>query len=272
MKDVGRKIALVTGGARGMGLAWAERLARDGATVILWGTNADRLRKAKSQLLGDGSNHMALAVDVSSREAVYDAARDVLNRYGKIDILINNAGIVDGAAFLETSDQVIERILSVNVLSMFWTIKAFLPGMVARNEGHIVNVASAAGFIGVPRMVAYVASKWAVIGLTESLRLEVAGMGKIGVKFSTFCPSYVDTGMFSGVQPPKLTKMLQVDAVVDRAYRAFLDDKVMIQEPYMVKGIPIMKALLPGKVFDYLCKVIGVTSSMQGWDTSQRED
>jgi hypothetical protein len=172
--------------------------------------------------------------------------------------------------FLETPDEQLEKTLDVDLKALFWTCKAFLPRMVERNSGHIVNVSSAAGFIGVPRMPAYVAAKWGVIGLTESLRLEIKQKKLDGIHFTLFCPSYVDTGMFAGAKPPLLTKMLKPDEVVDIAYKGFKEDEYMIREPWLIKVTPVLKGLLPYKLFDVVSDLLGASSSMEGWSGHER--
>jgi all-trans-retinol dehydrogenase (NAD+) len=265
MKDVSGKTTLITGGAAGMGLLWAEHFANDGANLVLWDVKADALARSAEALRGRGVDVLTQVVDVSDRHAVYQAALKAQAETGGVDVLVNNAGIVWSDAFLSTPDEKISATIDVDLKALFWTMKAFLPRMLERNSGHIINVSSASGFVGVPRMPAYVAAKWGVIGLTDSLRLEVKGMGKDGVKFTLFCPSFVDTGMFSGAKPPLLTKILQPAEVVDIAYRGFRNDEYLISEPWLVKLTPALKGLLPYRLFDFISDTLGATSSMAQW-------
>jgi short-subunit dehydrogenase len=265
MKDVSGKTILITGGAVGMGLLWAEHFANDGANLVLWDIRQEPLDQAAEALRGRGVDVLTQIVDVSDRNAVYQAALKAQAETGGVDVLVNNAGIVASDDFLKTPDEKISAVIDVDLKALFWTMKAFLPRMLERNSGHIVNVSSASGFIGVPRMPAYVAAKWGVIGLTESIRLEVKGMGKDGVKFTLFCPSYVDTGMFAGARPPLLTKILKPAEVVDIAYHGFKNDQYMIREPWMVKITPALKGLLPYQLFDLVSDTLGVTQSMSQW-------
>jgi all-trans-retinol dehydrogenase (NAD+) len=253
--------ALITGGAQGMGLLWAKHLVKDGARVILWDVNETRLEEAKAEILRLGGHVFVQPVDVSDRHAVYAAARIAEQHMGPIDILINNAGIVAAGRFLEMPDEKLAATIDVDVKALLWTIKAVLPGMIQRSAGHIINVSSASGFIGVPYMPAYAASKWAVIGLTESLRLEMAQEGHTGIRFTLFCPSYVDTGMFAGVKPPLLTPIMTPEIAVARAYKAFCRGDYFILEPFIVKFTPALKALLPRAVFDRISDILGVTKS-----------
>lgn len=270
MIDVQGKTALVTGGAMGMGLLWARRFAQDGANLVLWDINAEGLEQAGEELRGQ-VDVMTQVVDVSDREQIYKAAVKVQAETGGVDILVNNAGIVFSKPFLETPDEHLSATIDVDLKALFWTMKAFLPRMLELNAGHIINISSASGFIGVPRMPAYVASKWGVIGLTESVRLEVRAMKKDGVGFTLFCPGFVDTGMFDGVKAPLLTPMLTTEEAVRIAYEGFRESKYMITAPWMVSMTPALKGLLPAKLFDFISDLFGVNRSMDDWQDTRRK-
>lgn len=267
MKDVKGKTALITGGAGGMGYLWAERFAKDGANLVLWDKNGEALAKAAETLREHGVDVLTQVVDVSDREAVYRAAVKVQAETGGVDVLVNNAGIVFSKPLLETPDEHLAATIDVDLKALFWTTKAFLPRMLEKGAGHIINVSSASGFIGVPLMPAYVASKWGVIGLTDSLRYEFAGKG---IGFTLFCPSFVDTGMFEGAKPPLLTKMLRPEKVVQRAYEGFRRGEYLVMEPFMVKLTPALKGLLPTRVFDFVAETLGVTKAMDAWQDRRR--
>ena len=265
MRDVNGRAVLITGGAAGMGRLWAERFAADGARLALWDISEDALNKTAEALRATGSTVITDIVNVADSKAVYKAAKKLEAELGGIDVLVNNAGIVRSGDFLDTPDEDISAVLDVNLKGIFWTMKAFLPRMVERNDGHIVNISSASGFIGVPKIPAYVASKWGVIGLTESVKMEIANMKKDGVHFTVVCPSYVDTGMFEGARPPRMTKMLRPENIVNVSYEAFKKNKFMVMEPFMVKFTPALKSLLPARVFDSLSSFLGVNTSMHQW-------
>ena len=114
-------------------------------------------------------------------------------------------------------------------------------------------------------MPTYAASKWGVIGFTESLRLEMELLGHTGIRFTLFCPSYVDTGMFKGVRAPLLVPLLTPEKAVAQGYAGFLRGEYMVRVPLVVKFTPALKALLPRKVFDRVSDLLGVTTSMKGW-------
>lgn len=264
MKDVKGARALITGGARGMGLVWAERFLADGASVMLWDLDKEALNATALKLHERYPGKVAAAaVDVSDPEAVRKAAASCCPK--GIDILVNNAGIVKGGEFAKLPDAVHKATIDVNLCAPMWTTKAFLPGMIERRKGHIVNVASAAGYLGTPYMAPYNASKWGLIGLTESLKAEMRELGRKEIRFTVLCPSYVDTGMFSGVKAPLLTPLLAPQSFVDKAYQAFKRDRFRLFEPFIVKTVPWLRGVLPFSWFETITRVLGVTKSMENW-------
>jgi all-trans-retinol dehydrogenase (NAD+) len=255
------RVCLITGGAKGMGKLWAEHLARDGGRIVLWDLDERSLEQTGRELRDGGVDVLTQVVDVTDRAQVYESARVAVARMGTIDILVNNAGVVAAGRFLEMDDAKLDATIEVDVKALLWTMKAVLPGMIAKDSGHIINISSASGFIGMPYMPAYAASKWAVIGLTESLRLEMELERFHGIRFTLFCPSYVDTGMFAGVKAPKLVPLLSPEEAVKRAYKGFRRGEYFILEPFMVKFTPALKALLPRPIFDKVSDILGVTIS-----------
>jgi all-trans-retinol dehydrogenase (NAD+) len=263
--EVRGRVCLVTGGARGMGKLWAESLAADGGRLALWDVDGDALKQTAAEFRARGWPVFTQNVDVVKRSRVYAAAAQVAEEFGTVDILVNNAGIVAGGKFLETKDERLEATVNVDLIALMWTCKAFLPGMIERGAGHIINVSSAAGFIGVPFMPAYCAAKWGVLGFTEALRLEMKVLGHTGIGFTVFCPSYVDTGMFRGAKAPLLTPMLAPEQAVKRGYEAFRRGTYLVKEPFMVKLTPALQALLPTPVLDSVSALFQATTSMAAW-------
>lgn len=258
-------VCLITGGARGMGKLWAERFVADGARVVLWDLDETELGRTAEALRRRGASVFTQVVDVTDRKGVYAAAVEVTRSFGTVDILVNNAGVVSAGPFLDMPDEKLALTIDVDLKALMWTTKAFLPGMLAEERGWILNISSASGFIGVPYMPAYAAAKWGVLGLTDSLRLEMGLSGHKGIGFSVFCPSYVDTGMFQGVKPPRLVPMLTPEQAVNRGYKAFRKGEYVIVEPLMAKFTPALKTLLPRPVFDAVSDILGVTTSMRKW-------
>ena len=143
MTSFAAKNVVITGAASGIGRLLAKRLAERAAHVILWDIDDAGLKSIAAGLREDGGRVSSYRCDVSDRRAVYDTARRVMAKSGPVDVLINNAGVVSGGFLHQATDDEIERTLNVNTLALFWTTRAFLPGMMERNTGHIVTIASA---------------------------------------------------------------------------------------------------------------------------------
>ncbi|XP_012150965.1 estradiol 17-beta-dehydrogenase 11 isoform X2 [Megachile rotundata] len=171
--------------------------------------------------------------DLCDREDVYKKAALVKEEVGKVTILINNAGVVSGMKFLDTPDKLIIRTMDVNVMSHFWTTKAFLPSMMENNKGHIVSIASLAGHIGVPKLVDYCTSKFAAIGFEEALHMELAAEG-YNINTTVICPFFIrSTGMFDEVAPRFFPK-LSPNEVADRVVSAMrCNEKIAVVPGYL---------------------------------------
>lgn len=260
MKDLGGKNVLITGGALGMGKSLAQLMLQEGCRVVIVDIREADLESAKEELSRWGEV-IAYTCDISDREKVYALADQVQRDFGTIDILVNNAGIVKSNPFLEKTDETIERTVMVNLLAHFWTMKAFLPGMVVKNEGHVVNMASAGGLLGVPYITDYCATKFAVVGLTESLRQEFKLQGLRGIHFSYVCPNTVGTGMFEGAKPVKGTKLLSADDVTAKIVQGIKKNRSFIGVPRSVYLVPLTKAITPIPVLDIFNRVMGIATS-----------
>jgi all-trans-retinol dehydrogenase (NAD+) len=153
----------------------------------------------------------------------------------------------------------------VNVISHYWLLKECLPSMITHNHGHVVTVASAAGWVGIPGQTDYSASKWAATGLAEALRLELKHMGATGVKTTCVCPYFIDTGMFDGVAASWLPilPILKPDNVVEQMMTAIRRDTPVLNMPWFVISMtPLLRSLLPVDAFDWVVEFIGVANSM----------
>jgi len=245
---------LVTGAARGMGALFARRAAREGAAAIaLWDLDQDGTGQLAEELCAQGVRAVPVRVDMASPESIRTAAEETRTAVGPPSILVNNAGIVRGARFWEHDpERDITATLAVNTLGPMWLVREFLPEMMARREQphRILNVASAAGVFANPRMSVYAASKWAVIGWAESLRVELESDGYDHLAVTTFCPSFVATGMFEGARGPLGTPILTPAQAVDRAWEGMLHRTPLVKTPWTVKGGEAIKGLLPARVWD----------------------
>ena len=258
---------LITGAAMGMGLMYAHLAVADHAShVVLWDVNSDALEAAAAELRGRGSDIHPYVVDVSSLDAIEEAAAAVRADVGTPDILINNAGIVRGKYFWEHDQRTdIAATMAINTLALMHITREFLPAMIdGGRTSRIVNVASAAGLLANPRMSVYSSSKWAVIGWSDSLRLELVQAGHRHVKVTTFCPSYIKTGMFEGARGPLLTPLMEPAAVTERVWRAMKEGTPMLMMPWTVKLSTALRGVLPVAAWDVVAgRVFGVYKSME---------
>jgi acetoin reductase-like protein len=187
------KTALVTGAALGIGRAIAVRLAQEGADLMLFDINEAQAERTARMVLGAGRRCVVVGGDVGDYAQVKGAVDDCVRRFGAIDIVVNNAGISPMATIAETSPEEFRNVFRVNVDGVFHGCKSAAPHMTARGSGKIINISSWFGKIGQHSFGAYCASKFAVIGLTQSMAKEMA---EHGVNVNAVCPgTIVDTGM-----------------------------------------------------------------------------
>ena len=264
MSSFKSKTVLVTGGASGLGKLMAKKaLQRKAKSVILWDIDEIKLNETTAEFEQKGYTVHPYIVDVSNKEDIEWAANDVLANIGEVDILFNNAGIVAGSKrFVEHTDKEMQATMDINILGVMRVAKAFLPAMLQQGFGHIINIASAAGLVANPNMSVYAASKWAVIGWSESVRLEMEADAP-NVKILTVTPSYINTGMFEGVKPPLLTPMLDPDEFVERVMKGVERNEINLKAPFVVNALPILKGVLPTRIFDVVAgDLFGVYKSM----------
>jgi all-trans-retinol dehydrogenase (NAD+) len=263
MSEIAGRHILVTGGASGIGRLTAMKLAALGGRISVWDIHRENLDRVVAELGAAGHEPAhGYVCDVSKRENVYVVARETMAAGGPVDVVINNAGIVSGKGILEIPDEKIEATFAINTLSLFWTTKAFLPGMIERRRGHIVTIASASALVGVARLADYAASKWAAMGFDESLRAELRKTAP-EVKTTVVCPFYIDTGMFRGVKSrfPRLLPILDENEVARRIVLAIERDQRRLMMPPIVHLIPLLR-VLPVGAFDWVTTFLGVNASM----------
>lgn len=180
-------------------------------------------------------------VDISNRVEVYKRAEEMsLEMGGPVNILVNNAAIACCQPFWALSDDAIATTYNANILSHYWLLKAFLPGMMKRNEGHIVTVSSVTGLMGAYGCTDYSATKYACVGLHESLFTELRTHGYNGIDLTLVCPYYVNTSMFAGVQP-RFFPMLEPQYVADRIVQAVRKQEVWCVLPGNVRIVAALK-------------------------------
>jgi 3-oxoacyl-[acyl-carrier protein] reductase len=192
MESLKGKKALITGGSRGIGRAIALALAKEGVDIAVTGRTEEDLQKVQKEIQELGVKVFYALANVGSLEEVNKAVDRIQGELGDIDILINNAGISSFGGFLELEPARWEEIIQVNLLGVYYVTRAVLPGMIKRKTGDIINISSTSGQRGAPVTSAYSASKFGLLGLTESLMLEVR---KHNIRVSALTPSTVATDM-----------------------------------------------------------------------------
>lgn len=192
------KVAIITGGSRGIGLATADRFLQEGAAVILTASTQVNADKAVAQLKEKhpGATVVGIAPDLSSLESVRAAFQEVADKYGCVDILVNNAGISERTPFLEYTEETFDKVMDLNVKGVFHTTRVAAEYMAARGKGVILNTSSMVSISGQPSGFAYPASKFAVNGLTVSLARE---LGPKGIRVNAVAPGITETDMMKAV-------------------------------------------------------------------------
>jgi len=186
------KKAIITGGGRGLGKATAIALAKEGIDVAITGRNEKVLKETVSELEAFGIKAIYSVFDVSNYEDVKSGIKSIINTLGSIDILVNNAGIAAFGSFNEMDVSQWSQIIQTNLMGMYYVTKEVLPHLISQNEGDIINISSTAGLNGNANTSAYSASKFAVIGMSESLMKEVR---KNNIRVCTLTPSTIATDM-----------------------------------------------------------------------------
>jgi all-trans-retinol dehydrogenase (NAD+) len=257
------KTVLITGAGSGIGRLMALGAAKRGAKhVVIWDLNLQAAKAVVAEVKAAGSAATAQKVDVSQRAAVMTAAAATLTDVGGVDVVVNNAGVVSGKNFLSLGEKDITQTYGVNTLALYWTIQAFLPGMLERDSGRLVTIASAAGLAGSATLTDYSGSKYAAVGFMESLRAELRDGGS-SVSCLTVCPFYINTGMFDGVKSGSpLLKITEAEPSATRILNAIESTKRELLMPGMVYSVRYLR-LLPVVVFDWFADAFGINKAMK---------
>ena len=264
-KTLNGKVVVITGGGRGIGLATAKALAAQGARISIGDVHADLAEQAAKNLNGYGG-----ALDVRDRQsfaAFIDATEKSL---GPIDVLINNAGIMPTGEFTEESDEISDTQIDVNLRGVIHGCKQVLPGMLHRGHGHIVNVASLAGVFPLPGLAVYCATKFAVVGLTQSLREEYRDSG---VNFSTIMPAKVTTELASGTEVAgRGIPTSSPEDVAAAVIAAIHDNLGEVTVPRYMAATPALLSVTPRRVLRGVRRLIGDRRILEKLDNRARAD
>ncbi|HEU4569918.1 MAG TPA: SDR family NAD(P)-dependent oxidoreductase [Gemmatimonadales bacterium] len=262
--DLRASRVLVTGAAHGLGLALAREFAARGAHVILTDRNVPLLEEAAARLRADGRSVEAHPLDVTDAAAIV-ALRERLLDTGPVDVLVNNAGVVFGGGFADVPLERHQATIGINVGGLVAMTHAFLPHLESRPRAAILNICSASAFIGLPYATTYAASKWAVLGFSESLDEELRERGRHHVRVSALCPSYITTGLFAGARPSAGTWLLTAEGVARAGVRMVERRGTRLILPWTAGILLGGFGWLPRPVFHALARLFGVSRSMAQW-------
>jgi len=264
-KKVGNDTVLITGAGSGLGRLLALKFSKEGSRLVLWDLNEESVKKVAEECEKAGAKKTYYQkIDLSKREQIRECAEKVRQEMGDVDILVNNAGIVTGKTLLECTEEQMVKTVEVNLMALFWTTRAFLPKMIEKNHGHIINISSMAGLVGVNGLADYCASKAGVFQFNESVRFELQRKGKYGVKTTVVCPFYINTGMFDGAKTrfSFLLPIMEPDYVVDRIFKAILISQEVLIMPWFASLITLARGAMPTRAFDLLMNFLGVNATM----------
>lgn len=242
---------LITGGASGIGKIMGRMALEKGArTFIIWDINITAIENVRKELAPYG-RVKGYVVDVSDNEIVTLAYKKTVADCGDIDIVINCAGIITSNKTFDqmTSDEIL-RTMNINTIAPMFVARAVLPDMLKRNRGHICTIASAGGMLSNPKMSVYAASKWGVIGWSDSVRIELQD-SRSDVHITTVAPYYINTGMFDGVKS-RIIPILKPEYVARRIIKGIERNRTFCGIPFGFHFIRFWQAILPTRVFDWL--------------------
>ncbi|CAG0898883.1 unnamed protein product, partial [Cyprideis torosa] len=266
-KRIAGERVLVTGSGFGIGRSLAMKFGlREGCEVICWDVDEEANRETVQGIREGGGRAWGYTVDVTKKQEVKRCAKEVLEEHGPVDILINNAGINSKDSVLDLSEEFIEKVFGVNILSHFWTVRAFLPSMLSRDKGHIVSVASMAGRIGCLHQTHYASTKHAAIGFMDALGMELRALGS-RVKTTTVCPAAIRTSMvdymfISGQTSSPLFQPLNpitpLESATDQMISGVKLEKKIVHIPKVTFIADVLKCLLTDSSYLVLHDLIGI--------------
>jgi short-subunit dehydrogenase len=255
---------LITGGASGIGKLMGQIVLEKGAELIIWDINREKIDETVATLssIGKVSGYV---IDVSQKDQISSTAALVKLKHGAIDILINNAGIVIGKYFHEHSAIDITRTMDINANAPMLIALQFLPEMISGKSGHICNIASSAGLISNPRMSVYAASKWAAIGWSDSVRIEMQQL-KTNIGITTVTPYYINTGMFDGVKS-SVIPILNPERAARKIIRGIERNQFFVKMPLIIHFVRLCQGLFPIWLFDLIVgKGLGIYKTMEHFE------
>jgi NAD(P)-dependent dehydrogenase (short-subunit alcohol dehydrogenase family) len=257
------KVAVVTGGARGIGQALARALAREGAIVAIGDLDGAGAEAAAAEL---GGRSLGLALDVTDRPAFAAFLDEVERRLGPLDILVNNAGIMPLTPLDEEDDASVTRQLEINLHAVIFGTQEAMRRMRPRDTGHIVNIASLAGRAAAPGLATYCATKHAVIGLSEAVRAELRGTG---VEVTCVMPGFAATELAAGIPDLRLVRRCTPEEIADATVAALKEPRFDVWVPRRLAAIIALAAVMPRPVREWVSRAMNSQKVVRA-DRSER--
>lgn len=242
------KVILITGASSGIGSALAIELGKRGARVGLVARRADELEKIARDVEAAGGAALALPCDVRDAEAVKTAAETLRAKFGAIDLLVANAGVGVTTSVEDLRAEVVERVISINVIGAVNSVAAVLPQMLKRGDGHLVAISSLAASRGLPKSAAYCASKAAMSAFFESLRVDLRGKG---IDVTVIHPGFIKTPLTAG-RESKMPFLMELDDATNRILQAIEKRKRSYWFPFPLSTMVRAMRAVPDAVYDYM--------------------
>jgi len=264
-RSLNGKVVAITGGARGIGKTTAQALVRKGCRVAIGDLDVGLAEGAAAEL---GGGSVGLALDVSDRNSYTRFLDEAERQLGPVDVVVNNAGLMPVTPFVEESDASIRRQLDVNLYGVIVGTQLAIERMRPRRSGHVVNIASSAGKAGVPGIATYSATKHAVVGLTEAVRVEHADDG---IEFSYVMPITVNTQLIEGLKDQRGVKRVEPEDVAAEIVDALETGKVDVYVPKQLRATVMMGGLMPRRAREAVARLMGVDKVMTEVDPQARK-
>jgi len=261
MKSLTNRNAMITGAASGIGRQMAHLFAKEKSNLAIIDINEHALKETVDELSEYQVKVHPYRCDLCSKDEIEETAKRIKDDFGQIDILVNNAGVISGKMIADLSYEEIRRAFDVNLMAVIWMTKQFLPEMMSRNSGHIVNIASGAGFVAAVQMGDYCASKAGSIVFSDALRRELRKKGCKNVKVLVVCPGLIDTGMFEGLKQPWYFPPLKPENVAAKVIEAIKREKALLMLPSS-SWVVLFVRLLPVSFQDWVFETMGAGKAM----------
>jgi NADP-dependent 3-hydroxy acid dehydrogenase YdfG len=266
VKSVAGMVVAITGGARGIGKCTAQSLIRRGARVAIGDLHAELAEETAAEL---GGNCVAFELDVTDRESFSPLLDSAESELGPIDVVINNAGIMPIGPFIEETDETAKTMIDINLHGVIYGTKLALERMLPRGSGHIVNIASQAGKAGLPGGATYCATKHAVVGLSEAVRLENIDKG---IEVSCVMPAVVNTELGSGLVDTRGVKKLEPEEVAEAIVEAIETNRFDVWVPRSSAGIAAILSLVPRSGREAIARILKADKVLAEADEQERAD